>query len=700
MREIEKVKAIVEKYFKVEDVIWTETRLRFVCRMDYWKGDSLDIQFTKLRKELMPQGYVPRILKNETPYQDLSTILEEVATTPHLKEIFNKIKKEDQPEVREAWLEEFFRLATCPKCSSKLYFDGRRVECPHCGYGRKEIDKEEYIIEVVKKPKISQKGVEWNIALFILTVLSTVITGSLLCAARANEELSSPFEPVIFTPYYLARGALFFALPLMLIIGTHEMGHYFMSKRHGIAASLPFFIPLPPGVSPFGTMGAFISIREPISDKKALFDIGIAGPIAGLLVAIPITAIGIFLTSPSSTPPTAGHGPNIAIGVPYLYRWLSQIVPHEGGTIHPTAFAGWVGLFITALNLLPAGQLDGGHVARAILGEKAHYLSYLTLLAMVIMGFVFYEGWFLFAILIFFLGARHPPPLNDLSKLDKKRIFVGLCAVGILLTSFTPIPMEPLKYDVKVEVIGDSVGYVNASSEKENFIIYILNITNPGEVDNTYDITNSTPPTGWNVSIEPNNVTVEEWNKKTKPYKHVYINVSLVNTFEFEPICILNVTVKSQNKSSDKWGNSYTPKKTITFKTYAINLHRLEILPKEPITKEFDANNTSQDYKFKIENRGNFTENLSFSFAIIYNEGELNWSIQLLVEGKNYTKGRILSLEKGSSINLTVRVILKSTNVTQNSTLKIEVIFFHVSEKPEKWYRELTAIYYSKRGAA
>jgi len=356
LREIEKVKAIVEKYFKVEDVIWTEARLRFVCRMDYWKGDSLDIQFTKLRKELMPQGYVPRILKNETPYQDLSTILEEVATTPHLKEIFNKIKKEDQPEVREAWLEEFFRLATCPKCSSKLYFDGRRVECPHCGYGRKEIDKEEYIIEVVKKPKISQKGVEWNIALFILTVLSTVITGSLLCAARANEELSSPFEPVIFTPYYLARGALFFALPLMLIIGTHEMGHYFMSKRHGIAASLPFFIPLPPGVSPFGTMGAFISIREPISDKKALFDIGIAGPIAGLLVAIPITAIGIFLTSPSSTPPTAGHGPNIAIGVPYLYRWLSQIVPHEGGTIHPTAFAGWVGLFITALNLLPAGH--------------------------------------------------------------------------------------------------------------------------------------------------------------------------------------------------------------------------------------------------------------------------------------------------------------------------------------------------------
>jgi len=691
--EIERVRKIVEQYFDIKDMHWTGNRVNFVCTLSPIKGKELETQFTKLRRELMPLGYIPRVQQNGAQRQELSLVLGELATTPLLKEMLGKIKREDEPEIRDAWVEEFFHKASCPQCSGPLNFTGRSVECRNCDYGKHKPKSDEYVIEIVKKPKFNTKGVEWNIALFILTIISTIATGAVIWASREHESPDAILR-ILVSPYYLSRGALFFSLPLMAILGTHEMGHYLMAKHHGIAASLPFFIPLPPGISIFGTMGAFISLREPMSDKKALFDIGIAGPIAGLLVAIPVTIIGIMLTTPSTNTPDPGEGPNLIIGVPLLYRWIAEAVPHEGGSIHPTAFAGWVGLFITALNLLPAGQLDGGHVARALLGDRAHYLSYATILAMVLMGFLFFTGWFLFAMLILLLGARHPPPLNDLSKLDKKRVVVGVVGLLILVTAFTATPMRPLEYDLHVEVIGGSERYINGTSEEDSYVIYILNITNPGDVDNTYDITNSTPAKGWNVTLDADNVTVEEEFGDEKPYKHVHIKVFPEDWSDLAPVTVVNITVRSQNKTLDNWGGEKVPKKTISFTTYATEIHRLLITPVLPsgepsagaqLSQDFDSGNTTRNYTIKLRNAGNFTEHVKVSWLFI-NTPVFSWQLEFFTRNESsntsvvYIPGDVISLVNSSSTYLNVTLSFLSEDATENDTAQIDMSFYILSD--------------------
>jgi membrane-associated protease RseP (regulator of RpoE activity) len=231
------------------------------------------------------------------------------------------------------------------------------------------------------------------------------------------------------------------------------MGHFVMARRHGVTASLPFFIPLPPVFSlNIGTMGAFISMREPIPDRKALLDIGAAGPIAGLLVAIPVTLLGLFLMQhdPVTLPPVEGLA---YLGAPLLYDALATpfaLDPNQ--LIHPTAFAGWVGLLVTGINLLPAGQLDGGHVAHALLGERSKYLSFAAVGALIVMGigipafggfpgFEGYGGWLIFALLVSFLGVHHPAPLNSLSALDARRMALGWVAMAVLVVCFTPLPV-------------------------------------------------------------------------------------------------------------------------------------------------------------------------------------------------------------------------------------------------------------------
>jgi len=435
-----------------------------------------------------------------------------------------------------------------------------------------------------------------------------------------------------------------------------------------------------------------------MSDKKALFDIGIAGPIAGLVVAIPVTVIGILLTSPSSNTPSPGEGPNLAIGLPLLYQWIADVVPSEGGSIHPTAFAGWVGLFITALNLLPAGQLDGGHVARALLGEKAHYLSYGTLGAMVLMGIFFFQGWFLFAMLIFFLGAKHPPPLNDLSKLDMKRMVVGAVGLLILFTSFTATPMRPLEYDLHVEVIGGTEGYINGTGGNDSFVIYTLNITNPGEVDNTYNITNSTPAQGWNVTLSTNNVTVNETIGDYRPYAHVQVRVFPEDWNDLAPFTQVNVTVRSQNKTLDNWGGENVPQKTIRFTTYATNVHSVTVSPifptPEPFTEnllhqEFDSGNSSRNFTIALGNEGNFTEHVKLSWLFI-NTPRYNWEPGFFTGdsasniSESHAPGSIITLENSSSLYLNVTLSFLSGNVSGNDTVHLDLSFYILKEyEPE-----------------
>lgn len=300
----------------------------------------------------------------------------------------------------------------------------------------------EHKIYVIEKPKKKYRPVWVNLLLLIATIITTTLAGALQWAGLYETELLA-----IFAPQYLLDGFLFFSIPLLSILGIHEMGHYLASKRHHVDASLPFFIPLPP---PFilGTLGAFISTREPIPNRKALLDIGVAGPLCGFCVAIPVSLLGLFFmqTQPITVPVEPGSG--IIIFYPLILQVLDSLFSIQpDAIIHPTAFAGWVGFFITALNLLPIGQLDGGHVSRALFREKSKYVTWLTVLAIMALGmyvllFTGYGGWLFFLIFILFMvGTRHPAPLNELSDLDTNRRIIGIIALIVFVLCFAPIPI-------------------------------------------------------------------------------------------------------------------------------------------------------------------------------------------------------------------------------------------------------------------
>ncbi|HZY71196.1 MAG TPA: site-2 protease family protein [Thermoplasmata archaeon] len=297
----------------------------------------------------------------------------------------------------------------------------------------------EYLIEIVRRPNRRPFGLWVNLLLLAATVGSTVAAGGFLWLSYVGGShlVASDF----------LWGGVFFGLPLLAILGFHELAHFVVARRHHVEASLPYFIPVPPPWLLFGTFGAFISLREPIPDKKALLDIGASGPLAGFAVAIPITIIGMALSAHAPSLSVANCGPtilgvnygNLVIGLSLFWSFLGLFVP-IGANLHPLALAGWVGLLVTAINLLPAGQLDGGHVFRALFGDRSKYVSWAAVVGLFGLG-LFYSGWFVFGILVFVLGMRHPPPLNDITPLDPKRLAVGGFAVAILVTGFVIVPI-------------------------------------------------------------------------------------------------------------------------------------------------------------------------------------------------------------------------------------------------------------------
>ena len=324
-------------------------------------------------------------------------------------------------------------------------FDSLRLSLSEKGYiPMLRYIKGEHIIYVIKKPKKKGKPVWVNISLLIMVFITTTLTGSLLYLDNSSiftDELTliSNIAEVFFLEN-LFYGFILFALPLMSILFIHEMGHYYISKKHGIATSLPFFIPIPPIIPSFniGTFGALISSRDPMPNKKALFDVGIAGPLAGFVVAVPVTIIGIINSQPAPiTEPVAGE---VVLGGSIFFTFLStSILNISAGTsidLSLIAFAGWVGLLITSINLLPAGQLDGGHIFRAFLGEKQKWAGWIAVFIMV------FTGWFFFAIIIMFMmGMQHPPPLNDATPLDIRRKLLFFVALIILIICYIPYPI-------------------------------------------------------------------------------------------------------------------------------------------------------------------------------------------------------------------------------------------------------------------
>lgn len=351
-------------------------------------------------------------------------------------------------------------------------------------------DKGEHIVTVAKKPTVRYRSIYVNGAMLVITFLTMLLAGTFDWAGYAGVDGSA-----VFSGENLLMGMLTFALPLMAILGVHELGHYFMARRRNVAASLPFFIP---SIPPLGTFGAFISLRDPIPNKKSLLEIGVAGPLAGLLVALPLGVLGLMLTNDGAkaVPVNVGSEGVMAVSFPLIYTWIEQfLVPIQGDyLLHPTAFAAWVGFLVTALNLLPVGQLDGGHIARALMGVKAKYLTWVTIAAMVAIGFVYF-GWLLFALLILFLGARHPPPLNDISKLDVKRKGVGIFAFVVLVIAFVPIPISPISADYSFDLA--PLENTNASIAQGEAQRFTLLVDNVGNALNEIDLSKASSPFGW-----------------------------------------------------------------------------------------------------------------------------------------------------------------------------------------------------------
>ena len=298
-----------------------------------------------------------------------------------------------------------------------------------------------------RKGWLFAKSRPWiNALLFVLTIGSTFVVGLGWAASYRFADLiaaNPAFEPgraELRDPRVLAL-ALLYAVVLLAILTAHEMGHYLTCRRYGIEATLPFFIPAPTLV---GTMGAFIRIKSPIPRKRQLFDVGAAGPLAGFVLALPALAVGLAL---SKVVPALPRENVIYFGDPLLLKALAGILGKSAPAgcdliLHPVAFAGWVGALVTALNLFPIGQLDGGHIAYALFGSRARTLGRLFLAAFVVMGVFLWVGWLLWAGLVLIIGTRHPRTWDDETPIGTKRTILAVLVAVIFILSFIPDPVQ------------------------------------------------------------------------------------------------------------------------------------------------------------------------------------------------------------------------------------------------------------------
>lgn len=275
------------------------------------------------------------------------------------------------------------------------------------------------VLRVFRKPEAKPSNILINWALLFVTVITTFVSGYMISPEGIN-------------PFF---GGATFTLAMLAVLGVHEMGHKTTANKNGIEATFPYFIPGPP---PLGTFGAVIMQKSLPPNRDALFDVGADGPISGFIVATIVSTIGLMLLIPS--PPVEGAS---SIGVPILWHLLSyglqalnmMPVRPTGGVLllHPISFAGWVGIVVTMLNLLPAGMLDGGHVARASIGEKFSFvLTFASILFLLVQ-----ELYFMAIFVVFISMYKHPGPLDDVSSLSTKRKLVGVALIGVFVLCFS-----------------------------------------------------------------------------------------------------------------------------------------------------------------------------------------------------------------------------------------------------------------------
>jgi membrane-associated protease RseP (regulator of RpoE activity) len=323
------------------------------------------------------------------------------------------------------------------------------------------------LLKGILRPRPSNPWI--NLILFILTGLSVIFAGTFF---RYTGPFSTNMEEVLPHLIPALLEGIAFAVSLLAILLAHEFGHYLAARYHRSAVTLPYFIPFP--LSPFGTMGAFIQLKEPPRNKRILLDIGLAGPLAGLVIAIPVLFLGLYLSDLGQLPLSFRSGQSFGLegnSIFYLVskfivfgQWLPEPTSYNGihpvlywlryfftgrpvpfgaddVLLHPIAWAGWSGLLVTALNLIPAGQLDGGHVMYVLFGKKVRTFLPIILIVLVALGFV-WSGWWLWAFIIFLLGRVYAEPLDQITPLDPPRIAIAIVGLILFFLLFTPIPLS------------------------------------------------------------------------------------------------------------------------------------------------------------------------------------------------------------------------------------------------------------------
>ncbi len=335
------------------------------------------------------------------------------------------------------------------------------------------------------EPQQTQSRLWLNALLYFLTILSTLFVG----ATWSDQVPPNADLGWILTHLWIGWP---FALSLMTILTGHELGHYFAGRYYKVPVSLPFFIPIP--VPPLGTMGAFIVMKGRTVNRRQMLTVGVAGPLAGFVLAVPILILGLTL---STVEPMVAPEPGSMIfleGNSLLYLLLKfgvfgQVLPGTGsvptlqailgdgaaallGTfpidsgydvfVSPVALAGWAGLLVTALNLIPVGQLDGGHVLYSLVGQRAKILTWPIIVILLVLGIVFWQGWLLWAFLIFFFGQSHPDPLDDVTRLDTPRKLVAVAVLLIFVLTFAPLPMRVFTADLPAPDPSQSVSCLAA----------------------------------------------------------------------------------------------------------------------------------------------------------------------------------------------------------------------------------------------
>lgn len=329
-------------------------------------------------------------------------------------------------------------------------------------------EKDQHIILLVPEAPEPKPSRNWvNLLLFLLTVISVLVSGGL-----SNTQTALPTN-AIQAVWLIVQNGWPFAVSLLAILGIHEFGHYFAGRAHGVKVTLPFFIPMP--FSQLGTMGAFISMKSAPKNKRALMDIGVAGPLAGFVASLVVLWIGLSQSVVSRIPAVIPQGQalqmegNSLIYLLFKYLHFGTLLPQPDGlggtalllywvryfftgqpsplgsldvTISPVAWAGWVGLLVTTLNLIPAGQLDGGHIFHLLFGQdQAKKVLPFIIGALALLGFV-WDGWWLWAGLVFLFGRSYAEPLDQITELDSKRKWLGILALIVFIITFTPVPLQ------------------------------------------------------------------------------------------------------------------------------------------------------------------------------------------------------------------------------------------------------------------